>query len=96
MGSVLGNEYFFLTDERHHSSYDQKNQLKTLTGLDASGNLASVSYQYDAMGRRIAKTVNATTPTLYAYDGWNVVEEYSTLNLTTQMNGVPMGFEGFG
>jgi|UPI0004B49E2D hypothetical protein len=37
------------------------------------------------MGRRIAKTVNATTTTLYAYDGWNVVEEYSTLNLTTQM-----------
>jgi hypothetical protein len=34
-------------------SYDQKNQLKTLTGLDASGNLASVSYQYDAMGRRM-------------------------------------------
>jgi YD repeat-containing protein len=65
-------------------SYDQKNQLKTLTGLDASGNLASVRYQYDAMGRRIAKTVNATT-TLYAYDGWNVVEEYSTLNLTIQM-----------
>jgi RHS repeat-associated protein len=28
------------------------------------------------MGRRIAKTVNATTTTLYAYDGWNVVEEY--------------------
>ena len=29
------------------------------------------------MGRRISSTVNNQT-TLYAYDGWNVVEEYNT------------------
>ncbi|TAE78906.1 MAG: RHS repeat protein, partial [Verrucomicrobia bacterium] len=63
-------------------AYDQKNQLKSVSGLDSNGAFVTVSYQYDSMGRRISSTVNNQT-TLYAYDGWNVVEEYSTSNFQT-------------
>jgi RHS repeat-associated protein len=63
-------------------TYDQKNQLKSISGLDSNGTMVTVTQSYDPMGRRISSTKNNQT-TLYAYDGRNVVEEYSTLNFQT-------------
>jgi RHS repeat-associated protein len=37
-------------------------------------------YEYDALGRRISKTVG-TVATRYVYDGWRVIEEYSESGL---------------
>lgn len=41
-----------------------------------------MTYAYDAMGRRISKTVGSGTPTQYLYDGANAVQETvgSTIN----------------
>jgi RHS repeat-associated protein len=61
-------------------AYDQKNQLKSISGLDSNGAMGTVNHQYDSMGRRISSTVNNQS-ILYVYDGWNVVEEYSSSNL---------------
>jgi len=61
-------------------AYDQKNQLKSISGLDSNGAMVTVNHQYDSMGRRISSTVNNQS-ILYVYDGWNVVEEYSSSNL---------------
>ncbi len=38
---------------------------------------ATVSYVYDSQSRRIAETVGSAT-TVYIYDGWNPIAEYST------------------
>lgn len=37
-------------------TYDQKNQLKSISGLDSNGTMVTVSHSYDPMGRRISST----------------------------------------
>jgi RHS repeat-associated protein len=51
-------------------TWDARNQLQSIGG----GNAAS--FQYDAFGRRIGKTIG-TTSTGYLYDGMNFVQEKS-------------------
>ena len=60
---------------------------------DARGRLASISgpnsatFQYDALGRRISKTVNGVT-TSFLYEGFNVVQEQSvSLGNANLLNG---------
>ena len=58
-----------LTDGVHSYLYDYNNRLATLDSAQAS-------YQYDALGRRISKTVSSVT-TNYYYAGIQMVEEVS-------------------
>ena len=51
--------------------WDARNQLASISGPGIAA-----SFQYDAFGRRIRKTVNGTT-TEFLYDGLNVVQELS-------------------
>jgi len=52
-------------------SWNARDQLVSVTGPGLTA-----SFQYDAFGNRISKTVNGTTVT-YLYDGWNLVQEQS-------------------
>jgi RHS repeat-associated protein len=52
--------------------WDGNNQLIEVTPSGGS----AVQYHYDAIGRRIARTVGGTR-TYWFYDGWNVVAEFS-------------------
>ncbi|HET8671372.1 MAG TPA: RHS repeat-associated core domain-containing protein, partial [Candidatus Saccharimonadales bacterium] len=49
-------------------SWDARNQLVGISGA------VSASFQYDAFGRRVRKTINGAT-TDYLYDGGNIVQE---------------------
>lgn len=64
-------------------TWDARNRLIQIAGP------VNASFQYDAFGRRIQKTVNATT-TKYLYDGLNPVQELTgtipTANLLTGLN----------
>jgi RHS repeat-associated protein len=62
-------------------TWDPKNQLAAITGA------ATASFQYDAFGRRVSKTVSGVT-TKFVYDGMNPVQEQDgtgtpTANLLT-------------
>ena len=48
----------------------------------SQGGVAQLTYAYDALGRRISKTVGSGTPTQFLYDGANAVQETvgSTIN----------------
>jgi RHS repeat-associated protein len=52
-------------------SWNSRNQLVSITGG------TTASFQYDAFGRRISKTVGGTS-TSFLYDGANIVQEQST------------------
>src|SRR2546423_3557898 len=49
-------------------TWDARNQLASISGG------VGASFQYDAFGRRVSKTINGQT-TGYLYDGMNVVQE---------------------
>src|SRR6185312_16413146 len=51
--------------------WDARNQLATITGAGFAA-----SFQYDAFGRRISKTINGAISE-FLYDGPNVVQEQS-------------------
>ena len=51
-----------------------RNARNQLTEVSQNG-VAQLSYAYDAMGRRIGKTVRSGTPTQFLYDGDNTVQE---------------------
>ncbi|MCK5179938.1 MAG: RHS repeat protein [Candidatus Omnitrophica bacterium] len=55
--------------------YDRENRLTDFNN-GGGGNVAS--YKYDALNRRVAKTVDGVT-TLFVYDGDSVIEEYDSL-----------------
>jgi RHS repeat-associated protein len=59
-------------------TWNARNQLTQIS----QGGVAQLTYSYDAMGRRISKTVANGTPTQYLYDGANAVQETvgSTVN----------------
>lgn len=58
------------SDGTNTYTYDYENRLIT-----ASGGGQNSSYQYDAFGRRISKTVDGLT-TYFVYDGDQVIEEH--------------------
>jgi RHS repeat-associated protein len=59
-------------------TWNARNQLTQVS----QGGVVQLTYAYDAMGRRISKTVGSGTPTQYLYDGANAVQETvgSTIN----------------
>ena len=65
--------------------YDYRNQMVEYNDLDAG---QRHTYAYDALGRRIARVVDADgaaggpTETRYFYDGWQVVEERDAAGAT--------------
>jgi RHS repeat-associated protein len=79
--------------------WDAENRLIATTPVGGS----TTSYQYDALGRRIAK-ITAGTPTVFLYDGWNLIAEYTGASLTlrasflwgTDLSGTAQGAGGVG
>ncbi|MFG6668819.1 hypothetical protein ACGK9R_17190, partial [Halomonas sp. HNIBRBA4712] len=65
--------------ERLTMGYDGANRLISLTRTSAYGHTTQAAYRYDALGRRISKTVqhaNGTTATTrYGWDGDRIVRE---------------------
>lgn len=59
-----------ISDGTNTYTWNARRQLVAIAGG------ATAQFQYDAFGRRVGKTVNATT-TSYLYDGSNVVQEIS-------------------
>ena len=61
------------TDASGTTSYtwDARNRLTAINGLSVVA-----SFGYDAVNRRISKTVNGAT-TQYVYDGWDIIQETS-------------------
>ncbi|KJK00268.1 hypothetical protein UB44_10620 [Burkholderiaceae bacterium 26] len=68
------------SDGANTYTWDERNQLRSIGGA------VTASFQYDALGRRIKKTIGSNS-TGYLYDGANFVQEQSggtvTANLVT-------------
>jgi len=54
--------------------WDARNRLVGIEGFDEKCNPLSASFKYDALGRRIEKTINGRT-IQYLYDGLDIVQE---------------------
>jgi len=54
--------------------WDARNRLIGISGFDALCSSPSASFRYDALGRRIEKTINGRT-IQYLYDGLDIVQE---------------------
>ncbi|NIO44243.1 MAG: hypothetical protein GTN36_01660 [Candidatus Aenigmarchaeota archaeon] len=55
-------------------TWDARNRLTEIFGYDAQCSPLSASFKYDALGRRIEKTINGRTIN-YLYDGLDIVQE---------------------
>ncbi len=55
-------------------TWDARNRLIGIDGFDENCNPLSASFKYDAVGRRIEKTINGRT-IQYLYDGLDIVQE---------------------
>ena len=55
-------------------TWDARNRLLGINGFDAQCSLLSAFFKYDALGRRIEKTINGRT-IQYLYDGKDIVQE---------------------
>ena len=55
-------------------TWDARNRLVTIEGFDDACQPLSASFKYDALGRRIEKTINGRT-IQYLYDGLDIVQE---------------------
>ena len=56
--------------------WDAENRLKSITVGSTT-----TTYRYDSQSRRISKKVGSGTSTVYFYDGWNPIAEYSGTTL---------------
>ena len=65
------------SDGAHSYVWNGRNQLVEIRQGSDTGPVV-VSYQYDAVGRRVGRTQGGTT-TGYLHDGWNVVQELNGL-----------------
>jgi RHS repeat-associated protein len=54
--------------------YDAENRL---VSFDTTGTTNDATYAYDALGRRVKKTVNGTS-TFFVYDGDDIIADYSS------------------
>jgi RHS repeat-associated protein len=61
-------------------TWDARNRLVGINGFDTQCSPLSASFKYDALGRRIEKTINGRT-IQYLYDGIDIVQEIE--------NGIP-------
>lgn len=64
------------SDGTNTYTWDARNRL-----IGISGSSLNASFSYDALGRRISKTINGTT-TQYVYDGWNIIQEITSAGTT--------------
>ena len=64
--------------------WNARNQLVQIQ----QGGSPQLSFTYDALGRRISKTVGTTTPTQYLYDGDNAVQEAQGTAVNPILTGV--------
>ena len=55
-------------------TWDARNRLVGFNGFTADCSPLTASFKYDALGRRIEKTINGVT-TQYVYDGWDITQE---------------------
>ena len=58
-------------------AWDAENRL-----VSATVNSVTTTYLYDSQSRRIAKIPATGSPTLYVYDGWNCIAEYTGTTLS--------------
>ncbi|HTV84823.1 MAG TPA: RHS repeat-associated core domain-containing protein, partial [Dyella sp.] len=72
------------SDGTNTYTWNARNQL---TQVSQNG-VAQLSYTYDALGRRISKTVQAGTPTQYLYDRFNAVQETQGSAINPILNGL--------
>jgi len=54
--------------------WDARNRLIGIEGFNTACSTLSASFKYDALGRRIEKTINSKT-TQYLYDGLDIIQE---------------------
>jgi YD repeat-containing protein len=57
-----------------HYNWDFENRL---TSVQLPGSGGTVSFKYDAFGRRVEK-VSSSTTSIYVYDGDNLIEEINS------------------
>ena len=55
-------------------TWDARNRLVGFNGFTADCSPLTASFKYDALGRRIEKTINGVA-TQYVYDGWDIIQE---------------------
>ncbi|MEW6108478.1 MAG: hypothetical protein AB1632_04810 [Nitrospirota bacterium] len=55
-------------------SWDARNRLVGINGFNTDCGSLTASFKYDALGRRIEKTINGIT-TQYLYDGPDIIQE---------------------
>jgi YD repeat-containing protein len=55
-------------------TWDARNRLVAINGFNTGCTALTASFKYDALGRRIEKTINGTT-TQYIYDGADIIQE---------------------
>lgn len=55
-------------------SWNVRNQLAGIQGFNANCSTLTALFKYDALGRRIEKTINGVT-TRYLYDGLDIIQE---------------------
>ncbi|MBM4137473.1 MAG: RHS repeat-associated core domain-containing protein, partial [Nitrospira sp.] len=55
-------------------TWDARNSLVGINGYKSDCTALTASFKYDALGRRIEKTVNGVT-TQYVYDGMDIIQE---------------------
>jgi RHS repeat-associated protein len=55
-------------------TWDARNRLTGISGYKPDCSSLTTSFSYDALNRRISKTINGTT-TQFVYDGWDIVQE---------------------
>jgi len=65
-------------------SWNARDQLTQIS----AGSQSQMSYAYDALGRRISKTVQNNTPVQYLYDGANAVQEMQGANVNPILSGL--------
>ncbi len=62
-------------------TWNAKNQLTQIQGFKPDCSVLSASFAYDALGRRIQRTINGETTT-YLYDGLDVIAEMGSTTAT--------------
>ena len=70
-------------------TWDARNRLVSIEGYDENCNPLSTSFKYDALGRRIEKTINGKK-IQYLYDGLDIIQEIEngmvTVNYVRTLN----------
>ncbi len=86
-------EYRYLTSDKSaywHYSWNAKNQLTGAKLVNSGTTLRTLSFAYDAFGRRVKKSVtidSTTTTTSYVYDGEDIILQLTSGTTTHYVHG---------